>query len=52
MEKFKKFKLYVILHMLYHTINMRIHNVHNPNFKIFFADHVKRWNVVSNSVGF
>ena len=36
----------------YHTINMRIHNMHNSNFKIFFADHVKRWNVVSNSLGY
>lgn len=29
---------------------MRIHNTHNSNFKIFFADHVKRWNVVSNNI--
>lgn len=26
--------------------------MHNPNFKIFFADHVKRWNVVSNSINY
>lgn len=36
----------------YHNINMTIHNMHNPNFKIFFADHVKRWNVVSNSINY
>ena len=34
----------------YHNINIRIHSQHNPNFKIFFADHVKRWNVVSNNI--
>lgn len=37
----------------YHKINSTIHNnTHNANFKIFFADHVKRWNVVSNSSNF
>ena len=34
----------------YHNINMTLHSTHNPNFKIFFADHLKRWNVVSNNL--
>ena len=34
----------------YHNINTTLHqNTHNSNFKIFFADHLKRFNVVSNS---
>lgn len=34
----------------YHNINMTLHNNnHNTNFKIFFADHLKRFNVVSNN---
>lgn len=33
----------------YHNINLRIHTIQNPNFKMFFADHLKRWNVVSNN---
>lgn len=37
----------------YHNINMTLHsNTHNPNFKIFFADHLKRFNVVSNNPNF
>ena len=32
----------------YHTINLTLHTAHNSNFKIFFADHTKRWNVVSS----
>lgn len=34
----------------YHNINMKLHHSqNNPNFKMFFADHLKRWNVVSNN---
>jgi hypothetical protein len=33
----------------YHNINTTLHQTHNANFKIFFADHLKRFNVVSNS---
>ena len=34
----------------YHNINTTLHhNNHNSNFKIFFADHLKRCNVVSNN---
>ena len=34
----------------YHNINTTLHNNnHNNNFKIFFADHLKRFNVVSNA---
>ena len=34
----------------YHNINTTLHhNTHNSNFKIFFADHLKRFNVVSNN---
>ena len=33
----------------HHNINMKIHNVFNKNFKIFFSDHFRRWNLVSNS---
>jgi len=34
----------------YHNINTTLHhNTHNANFKIFFADHLKRFNVVSNN---
>lgn len=33
----------------YHNINTTLHQTHNPGFKIFFADHLKRFNVVSNS---
>lgn len=37
----------------YHNINTTLHhNTHNANFKIFFADHLKRFNVVSNSPQF
>ncbi len=32
----------------YYNINATLHPVHNAGFKIFFADHLKRWNVVSN----
>jgi hypothetical protein len=33
----------------YHNINTTLHQTHNNNFKIFFADHLKRFNVVSNN---
>ena len=33
----------------YHNINTTLHESHNANFKIFFADHLKRFNVVSNN---
>jgi hypothetical protein len=32
----------------YHNINASVQPLINSNFKIFFADHLKRWNVVSN----
>jgi hypothetical protein len=32
----------------YHNINATAQSLVGVNFKIFFADHLKRWNVVSN----
>lgn len=34
----------------YHNINIRLHHSQNAGFKMFFADHLKRWNVVSNNI--
>ena len=36
----------------YHNINASLQPLINSNFKIFFSDHLKRWNVVSNHIDY